>query len=56
MLDGDYLWIGTYAGGIRVINLRTGAVKAYTHSRGIPIRFVATMCCVFIKDEKEKFM
>lgn len=22
--------------GIRVINLRTGAVKAYTHSRGIP--------------------
>ena len=36
MLDGDYLWIGTYAGGIRVINLRTGAVKAYTHSRGIP--------------------
>ena len=36
MLDGDYLWIGTYAGGIRVVNLRTGAVKAYTHSRGIP--------------------
>ena len=36
MLDGDHLWIGTYAEGIRVINLRTGAVKAYTHSRGIP--------------------
>ncbi|MEY8685685.1 two-component regulator propeller domain-containing protein [Bacteroides sp. AN502(2024)] len=36
MLDGDYLWVGTYAGGIRVVNLRTGAVKSYTHSRGIP--------------------
>lgn len=36
MLDGDRLWIGTYAGGIRVLNLNTGAVKAYTHSRGIP--------------------
>ena len=36
LLDGDHLWIGTYAGGIRVVNLRTGAVKVYTHSRGIP--------------------
>lgn len=36
LLDGDHLWIGTYAEGIRVLNLRTGAVKVYTHSRGIP--------------------
>ena len=36
LLDGDYLWVGTYAEGIRVINLRTGAVKAYMHSREIP--------------------
>lgn len=36
LLDGDNLWVGTYSEGIRVINLRTGAVKAYIHSRGIP--------------------
>ena len=27
MLDGDCLWIGTYAEGIRVLNLRTGSIK-----------------------------
>lgn len=36
MLDGDNLWIGTYACGIQRLNLRTGTVKAYMHSRGIP--------------------
>lgn len=36
LLDGDKLWIGTYGRGVRVLDLRTGRVKAYTHSRDIP--------------------
>lgn len=36
LLDDNQLWIGTYAEGIRVIDLRSGAVKTYAHSRGVP--------------------
>ena len=28
-IDGDNLWIGTYGKGIRILNLKTGAVKDY---------------------------
>lgn len=52
MLDGDHLWIGTYAEGIRVIDLRTGAVKAYTHSRGIPNTICSNDVLSIYKDRK----
>lgn len=52
LLDGDYLWVGTYAEGIRVINLRTGAVKAYMHSRGIPNTICSNDVLSIYKDRK----
>lgn len=52
MLDGDNLWIGTYAEGIRVINLRTGSIKAYTHSRGIPNTICSNDVLCIYKDRK----
>lgn len=36
MLDGENLWIGTRHSGIRVLNTRTGVVKAYTFSANEP--------------------
>lgn len=32
-LDGDNLWIGTYGGGIHVLNIRTGALRHYASDR-----------------------
>lgn len=29
-MDGDNLWIGTYTGGVNVLNLKTGLFKVYT--------------------------
>lgn len=52
LLTDDYLWIGTYAEGIRVINLRTGAVKAYIHSRGIPNTICSNDVLSIYKDRK----
>lgn len=52
LLDGDYLWVGTYADGIRVINTRTGSVKAYTHSRGIPNTICSNDVLALYKDRK----
>ena len=36
LLDGDKLWIGTYGEGAYVMNLKSGTVKNYTHSHGVP--------------------
>ena len=52
LLDGDYLWIGTYAQGLRVLNLRTGAVRAYTHSRDIPNTICSNDVLCIYKDRK----
>ena len=52
MLDGDCLWIGTYAEGIRVLNLRTGSIKEYTHSRGIPNTICSNDVLCIYKDRK----
>lgn len=52
MLDGDYLWVGTYAEGIRVINLRSGVVKAYVHSRDIPNTICSNDVLCMYKDRK----
>lgn len=52
LLDGDNLWIGTYSEGLRVLNLRTGAVKTYTHSRGIPNTICSNDVLALCKDRK----
>lgn len=52
LLDGDRLWVGTYAEGLRVIDLRTGAVKVYTHSRGIPNTICSNDVLSLCKDRK----
>lgn len=52
LLDGDNLWIGTYAEGIRLVNLRTGAVKSYTHSREIPNTISSNDVLCIYKDRK----
>jgi len=36
MQDGSKLWLGTYDSGIRVIDLNSGNIKAYTYSKRIP--------------------
>ena len=36
LLEGDNLWVGTYAEGLHVLNLKTGNIKSYTYSRDIP--------------------
>lgn len=33
-LDGDYLWVGTFSGGLNRIDLRTQAVKHYAKGEG----------------------
>ena len=52
LLDGDNLWMGTYAEGIRVVNLRTGAVRVYAHSRGIPNTICSNEVQCIYKDRK----
>ena len=32
LLEGDNLWVGTYAEGLHVLNLKTGNIKSYTYS------------------------
>lgn len=36
LIDGNQLWVGTYADGLKVIDLKSGKVKEYNHSRDIP--------------------
>lgn len=52
MLDGDNLWIGTYAEGIRVLNLRTKSIKTYMHSRGTPNTICSNDVLCIYKDSK----
>ncbi len=36
MQNGNKLWLGTYDSGIRVVDLKSGNIKAYTYSKKIP--------------------
>lgn len=36
LLDGDRLWMSTYAEGLKVLDLRTGHVKSYNHLQDTP--------------------
>ena len=35
-LDGNQLWIGTFADGLKVLNTSSGAVRSYRHTLDIP--------------------
>ena len=35
-MDGDQLWIGTFAEGLKVLNTSTGEVRSYRHSLDVP--------------------
>lgn len=52
MQDGDYLWVGTYTEGLKVINVRTGSMKCYSHSRGIPNTICSNDVLCIYKDRK----
>lgn len=52
LLDDNKLWVGTYAGGLYVIDLRTGMTRNYTHSRGVPNTICSNdVLCVY-KDRR----
>lgn len=52
MLDGDNLWIGTYGEGLYVLGLKSGKVKKYTHSRGVPNTICSNDVQCIYKDHK----
>lgn len=52
LLDGDCLWIGTYGGGLHVLNLKTGVVKSYVYSRDIPNTICSNDILSLFKDRK----
>lgn len=52
LIDGDRLWIGTYAEGLHVLNLKNGSVKSYVHSRDIPNTICSNDVLSLFKDRK----
>lgn len=54
LLEGDNLWVGTYAEGLHVLNLKTGNIKSYTYSRNIPNTLCSNDVLSLLKTVKEK--
>ncbi|WP_281643959.1 hybrid sensor histidine kinase/response regulator transcription factor [Bacteroides zoogleoformans] len=52
-MDGDNLWIGTYTGGVNVLDLRTGVFKAYTSYRDNPSTLDGTSSYAIFRDREE---
>ena len=52
LLEGDNLWVGTYAEGLHVLNLKTGNIKSYTYSRDIPNTLCSNDVLSLFKDRK----
>ncbi|WP_373240971.1 ligand-binding sensor domain-containing protein, partial [Bacteroides ovatus] len=52
LLEGDNLWVGTYAEGLHVLNLKTGNIKSYTYSRNIPNTLCSNDVLSLFKDRK----
>jgi signal transduction histidine kinase/ligand-binding sensor domain-containing protein/DNA-binding response OmpR family regulator len=52
MLDGDKLWVGTNSNGIRVVDTKTGNIKAYTHSQEIPYTICSNDVFCIYKDKR----
>ena len=53
-LDGNNLWIGTYTGGVNVLNLQTGTFKVYRSYTDIPTSLDGTSSYAIFKDRSER--
>lgn len=53
-MDGNDLWIGTYTGGVNVLNLQTGVFKVYSSHQDIPSSLDGTSSYAIFKDRKER--
>ena len=53
-MDGDNLWIGTYTGGVNVLNVRTGVFKQYTSYQGDPKSLDGSSSYAIFKDREQR--
>lgn len=53
-MDGDNLWIGTYTGGVNVLNLQTGTFKVYRSYTDIPTSLDGTSSYAIFKDRSDR--
>lgn len=53
-VDGDNLWIGTYTGGVNVLNLRTGAFKLYSSRQNDPTSLDGSSSYAIYKDREQR--
>ena len=53
-MDDDNLWIGTYTGGVNVLNLQTGTFKTYSAYQDNPASLDGTSSYAIFKDRKER--
>ena len=53
-MDDNNLWIGTYTGGVNVLNLQTGAVKVYFSSQNNPNTLDGSSSYAIFKDRNER--
>lgn len=53
-MDGDNLWIGTYTGGVNVLNIKTKQFKAYQSYTDIPTSLDGSSSYAIFKDRSER--
>lgn len=53
-MDGNNLWIGTYTGGVNVLNLETGTFKVYRSYTDVPTSLDGTSSYAIFKDRSER--
>ena len=54
-MDGDDLWIGTYTGGVNVLNTKTGVFRVYTTKREIPLPLIEAVLMLSLRTVKHVF-
>lgn len=52
LLDDNHLWVGTYSEGLKRVDLQTGHVKIYNHSRNMPNTICSNDVLAVYKDRK----
>ena len=53
-MDGDDLWIGTYTGGVNVLNTKTGVFRVYTTKAGDPTTLDRSSSYAIFKDREAR--
>lgn len=53
-MDGDDLWIGTYTGGVNVLNTKTGVFRVYTTKAGDPTPLDRSSSYAIFKDREAR--